>query len=109
MQIRKSAFPPNETHLVQPVDSFVIQNLKDAWNSRWDAMKMSSTTKDELSKSSAKILDPGKDFFLNLAAAFERDVNGMRDESGLSFARKAMVRCGIALHFVVHWHRRPFS
>lgn len=27
--------PPNATHLVQPVDSFIIRKIKDAWRSRW--------------------------------------------------------------------------
>jgi len=42
-------------------------------------------------------------FFLKFAAAVVRDVNGMRDSDGLTYARKAMIRCGMALDLNGQW------
>ncbi len=39
----------------------------------------------------------GKTFFLRLAADVIREVNMVRDKDGVSFARKAMLQCGLGL------------
>ncbi len=39
----------------------------------------------------------GKMFFLRLAADVIREVNMVRDKDGVSFARKAMLQCGLGL------------
>ncbi len=39
----------------------------------------------------------GKTFFLRLAADVIREVNMIRDKDGVSFARKAMLQCGLGL------------
>ena len=46
---------------------------------------------------SGKLQNPGKWFFLQLVADSVRGVNLQRDANGLTFARKAMIRCGLAL------------
>ena len=46
---------------------------------------------------SGKLQNSFKRFFLQLAADSVRDVNLQRDVKGLFFARKAMIRCGLAL------------
>lgn len=46
--------------------------------------------------SSGKIANPGKAYFLGLAARCVREVNLQRDKLGLSFARKAMFLTGFA-------------
>ena len=46
---------------------------------------------------SGKLKNPGKRFFLELAAKLVRKVNEMRDAAGLSYARRAMIRCGLSL------------
>jgi hypothetical protein len=33
-------FPPCSTHLYQPVDTFIISKIKDAWTKRWEAKKI---------------------------------------------------------------------
>ncbi|KAL3687832.1 hypothetical protein R1sor_014141 [Riccia sorocarpa] len=43
-----------------------------------------------------KLLNPGKTFFLKLAASSVRKVNVMRDKQGVLYTRKAMIRCGLA-------------
>ena len=37
--------------------------------------------------------NPGKSFFLRLAARAVRDVNNMQDKSGFSYAQKSMIGC----------------
>ncbi len=41
--------------------------------------------------------DMEKRFFLRLAADVIREVNMVRDKGGVSFARKAMLQCGLGL------------
>jgi hypothetical protein len=54
-------------------------------------------------------MNPGKEFFLRLAADAVRDVNLMRDENGLTYSRKAMIRCGLALDVTGVWHEKQLS
>ena len=70
-------FPPNATDLIQPADSFVIQKLKDAWRLRWDRYKLEVISRGGFSESSGKVPNPGKHYYLRLAAAVVRDVNAM--------------------------------
>ena len=53
--------------------------------------------------SSGKIHNPGKSYFLHLAARCVREVNQQRDEDGICFARKAMVITGLALNTNGQW------
>ena len=46
---------------------------------------------------SGKLQQPGKTFFFKLAADSVRAVNAQRDRNGLTYARKAMIRTGLAL------------
>jgi DDE superfamily endonuclease len=108
-----SFFPPNATHLCQPADSFVISKIKDAWTKRWELHKMKmihdgiwATNIRKDGASSGKILNPGKEFFLRLAADAVRDVNELRDENGLTYSRKAMIRCGLAQDVTGVWHEK---
>lgn len=96
-------FPKNATDLVQPCDSFIIQKIKLAWSTRWEAHKMSLIQSGMWRQSSGKLPNPGKRFFLRLAADAVRDVNAQRDENGLSFAYKAMIRTGMALNVTGRW------
>ena len=82
-------FPPNATHLVQPCDSFVIQKIKRAWSREWETYKMQMIKLNKWKDSSGKIANPGKTYFLKLAARCIRQVNQKRDEDGLTYARKA--------------------
>lgn len=91
-------FPPNATHLVQPCDSFVIQKIKRAWSTEWETYKMQMIKLNKWKDSSGKIANPGKTYFLKLAAKCVRQVNQQRDEDGLTYARKAMIITGMALN-----------
>ncbi|KAF1790076.1 hypothetical protein GQ600_21878 [Phytophthora cactorum] len=97
-------FRPNASDLCQPADSFVIAKIKDVWRSMWNGKKIDLIYNGEwqnkpLGKStgSGKLKNPGKGFFLSLAAKAIRQVNAYRDKNNLNYARKAMIRCGCSL------------
>ncbi|KAE8966541.1 hypothetical protein PR002_g28334 [Phytophthora rubi] len=52
---------------------------------------------------SGKLKNPGKRYFLTLAAKAVRRVNAQRDKNGLNYARKAMIRCGLSLDVDGKW------
>ena len=85
-------FCPNETDLIPPADSLVILKLKDAWRLRWDRYKLEIIWRGGFAQSSRKISNPGKHYYLRLAAAVVCDVNATRDTDALGYARKAMIR-----------------
>jgi len=55
---------------------------------------------------SEKLANPGKTFYLKLAAAVVREVNEERDKDGVSFCRKAMMGCGMALNLNGQWEKQ---
>lgn len=103
-------FPPNATDLCQPADSFVIAKIKDAWKKKWNEKKMKlivdNCWQNKVRKDgswSGKIQNPGKKFFLELAADAVKAVNLQKDKNGMSYARKAMIRCGLSLGIDGTW------
>lgn len=96
--------PENATDLCQPADSFVISKLKQYWRAQWNLKKIELIRDNNWSDRvradgtwSGKLQHPGKSYFLKLAADSVRAVNEQRDENGMTYARKAMIRCGLAL------------
>lgn len=59
--------------------------------------------------SAGKIANPGKTFFLRLAARCVRAVNLQRDADGLSYARKAMIITGLALNTNGIWEKSQLT
>lgn len=104
--------PPNATHLLQPADSFIIQKIKDAWRSRWEDYKY-ECIKDgnwvDGINSSGKLPNPGKGFFLRLAADAVREVNAQRDKNGVQYARKAMIMTGMSLNLNGLWEESQLT
>lgn len=94
-------FPPNTTELVQPCDALVIQKIKTAWRKRWDNYKLSLIQANAWTEG-GKLSNPGKSF-LKMAADVIRDVNNLRDKDGITYARKAMILCGLSLNVNGHW------
>ena len=94
--------PANATDLCQPADSFIISKIKDSWSKHWDRKKSELIRADKWSNDtenqrwSGKLKNPGKRFYLNLAVQAVKDVNEQRDEFGMSYARKAMIKCGLS-------------
>eukprot|EP00474_Spongospora_subterranea_P005517 CRZ05975.1 hypothetical protein [Spongospora subterranea] len=99
--IRK--LPANATHLCQPCDSFVISKIKQEWSNAWESYKIDMIKRQLWAEGSGKLQNPGKRFFLKLAAESVRKVNHMRDRQGLTYARKAMIRCGLSLNINGLW------
>ena len=52
---------------------------------------------------SGKLINLGKRFFLQLAVDSVEDVNSQVCINGISYARKAMIRCGLALDIDGTW------
>nr|KAE8934151.1 hypothetical protein PF009_g15863 [Phytophthora fragariae] len=96
--------PLNATDLCQPADSFVIAKIKDVWRGMWNEKKIELIYNNEWQNKprgngtgSGKLKNPGKSFFLEMAAKAVRRANAYRDRSNLNYARKAMIRCGLSL------------
>lgn len=107
-------FPPQATDLVQPADSFVIQKIKDAWRRLWDKYKFEQIQKGNWKngsngEGSGFLQNPGKEFFLKLAAESVREVNKQLDDNGMNYARKAMIRCGLSLKPDGTWYETQLS
>ncbi|ETM02331.1 hypothetical protein L917_01187, partial [Phytophthora nicotianae] len=80
-------FPPNATDLCQPADSFVISKIKDAWKAKWNEKKLEfirdNRWQNKIRKDdswSGKLQNPGKRFFLQLAADAVKAVNLQNDK-----------------------------
>ena len=64
----------------------------------WKEYKINQIMKNQWSDSSGKILNPDKRFFLWVAKKGTDRVNRQRGENGITYARKAMIMCGLALN-----------
>ena len=102
--------PPCSTHLCQPADTFIISKVKDAWTRRWEAKKIDLIEANNWQNTprtdghwSGKLINPGKRFFLQLAADSVEDVNREVDCDHLSYARKATIRSGMSLAIDGTW------
>jgi DDE superfamily endonuclease len=107
-KIRRSIrfLPRNSTHLTQPCDSFEIQKFNEEWSRRWDADKVAMVQSGKWKNgegSPGKLINPGKRYFLQLAADCIKAVNNMKDKNGLSWSRKVMIRCGLSLGLNGQW------
>lgn len=102
--------PPCSTHLCQLADTFVILKIKDAWTRRWEEKKsalIEANAWQNIPRGggtwSGKLTNPGKQFFLQLAPESVQDVNREVDCDGMTYARKAMIRCGMSLDTNGSW------
>ena len=124
--------PANATDLCQPADSFIISKIKDVWKREWERKKIELIDDKKFSNKeradgqwSGKLKNPGKRYFLELAQRAVAEVNSQRDENGMSYARKAMIKCGLSkeplsgewketqlfehLQVIIHKHREYFE
>lgn len=86
----------NVTHLLQLADYFVLEKIKYDWYERWEEQKVETLRNIAGSGNVPKnglIGNPGKSYFLKLAADSEGDINGIRDGEGMSYVRKSKIRC----------------
>jgi hypothetical protein len=98
------------THFCQPADTFIISKIKDAWTKRWKAKKSELIQQDSWQNKprgdgqcSSKLNNPGKKFFLQLAADSIEDVNRQVDIDNISYAIKSIIRCSLALEADGTW------
>ncbi|KAL0244865.1 hypothetical protein GEMRC1_008947 [Eukaryota sp. GEM-RC1] len=52
---------------------------------------------------SGKLKKPGKKYFLELASRCIQKLNEQHDDDGLTYPRKAMILCGLALNTTGRW------
>lgn len=102
--------PPNATHSIQPAGSFIFQEIKEVCRKLWDECKFGCIKTREWmdsanGKSSGKIRNPGKSFFLHLASEDLRQVNAMRDKNGVQYARKARIKTGMSSNLNGRWEK----
>lgn len=107
-------FPANATHLLEPVDSFVIQKFKDVWRRLWDSHHLKGIKDGRFndwsnSEASGKLVNPRKLFYFKLAAAIVREVNSQVDKDGNNYARKEMMRCGLSFDDDGVWSENMLS
>ncbi|ETO99823.1 hypothetical protein F441_22753 [Phytophthora nicotianae CJ01A1] len=90
--------------------SVVMNWIKDAWKAKWNEKKLEliqdNNWQNKVRKNgswSGKLQNPGKKFFLQLAADSVKAVNLQKDKNGMSYACKAMIRCGLSLGIDGTW------
>ena len=59
---------------------------------------MQMIVEERRTDSSGKLVNPGKSYFLRLTSIIVREVNEKNDSEGMTFAREAVVRTGMALN-----------
>eukprot|EP00171_Calliarthron_tuberculosum_P002297 IDg2297t1 len=93
--------PKNTTDLCQPADSFIIQKIKMVWRRKWDEKRLEMIQNNEWvdwKNGSGKLPNPGKTFYLKLAASVIKEVQNSRDKDGVLYTRKAKIGCGMELN-----------
>ncbi|POM60316.1 LOW QUALITY PROTEIN: hypothetical protein PHPALM_30834 [Phytophthora palmivora] len=99
-------FSPNATDICQSGDAFVESKIKDAWKAKWDEKKIERIKNNCWGKHgswSGKLQNPGKLFFLQFAVEAVKAVNLQKDKNGISYGRKAMIRCDLSLGMEGTW------
>ena len=104
--------PPNTTDLLQPADSFVIQNIKQEWTKSWEHYCKQMVEKNgwtDARTTSGRIPNPGKRYYMQCAADVVRKLSMKRDKDGILITRKAMIMCGLALNTNGVWEVRQLK
>ena len=103
-------FLPCSTHLCQLAETFIISKIKDARTKCWEAKKIALIAEGAWQNKAradgqwlGKFTNPGKRFFLLLAADSVEDVNRELDFDNMSYTRKAMICLGMALALHGTW------
>ncbi len=60
-------------------------------------------------KDLARYKIPENRFFLRMGAKADRWVNEQCDQTGLTYARKAMIRCRLSLDITGEWHEKQLN
>eukprot|EP00644_Phytophthora_capsici_P010721 jgi/Phyca11/104505/e_gw1.9.853.1 len=81
-----------------PADRFPIQRIKEHWRRLAERRNLEAIRNGDWktgAASSGKLANPGKNFFLELAAECIRLVNLEKDKNGDNWAKKSMIQCGL--------------
>ena len=102
--------PPCSIHLYQLTDTFIVSKIKDVWTKHWKEKKTELIASNAWLNTargdgqwSKKFTNPGKWFFLQLAADSIEDVNREVDCDNISYAQKAIIRSNMALDLDGTW------
>jgi len=60
-------------------------------------------------KDLARCKIPENRFFYRMAVEAVRRVNKQRDQTGLTYACKAMICCGLSLNIIGEWHEKQLN
>jgi hypothetical protein len=94
-------FPGNSTDKLQPCDSFVIQKFKMFWRKYWSQWRVQAIIdakfKEKGKNWSGKLEHPPRSWYLTTAKKCCDDLNNQKDATGMSWAQKAMVLCGLGV------------
>ncbi|DBA02287.1 TPA: hypothetical protein N0F65_006162 [Lagenidium giganteum] len=90
-------------------ESYPIRQVTDDAR-KWNAKKFELIKDDAWQMTvrkdgtcSDKLKNPGKRYFLQLAAECDQELNTKPDKHGFTFARKVMIRCGMSLDVAGKW------
>jgi len=60
-------------------------------------------------KDLARCKIPENRFFLRMAAKAVHRINEQHNQTGLTYARKAMIHCGLTLDIIREWHEKQLN
>ncbi|OWZ06122.1 hypothetical protein PHMEG_00021670 [Phytophthora megakarya] len=92
--------PASATDKVQPADLFPIRRIKEHWRRLAERRNMDAIQNGDWktgTSSSGKLANPGKNFFLELAAECIRLVHLEKDKNGDNWTKKSMIQCGLVV------------
>lgn len=109
LKTRRRMFPANTTDRLQPCDRFVIKVFKQYWRELWGQERMRLINEQQYettrgSNASEKLKRPSRRWMLETAAKCVKLVNeSICEKTGMTFAHKAMVQCGVGVGFDGKW------
>lgn len=106
--------PANSTEKTQAADYFVIQKIKESWRRNWDKHRLEAVNRGLFNDlvtgdDSGRMENPGKSFYLRLAAQVIRDVNNQTESNGLNYTRKAIIRTVLSLNLTGKWEQSQLN
>lgn len=101
--------PANTTHICQPLDQFIICEIKRIWRTAWDQKRMEMTLGSNYAAVSGNLNHPHRHWYMQLAKDCIEEVNLMVDDSGMPLVRKAMIKCGLSCDIDGVWRTEMLS
>lgn len=86
-------FPPNCTHLIQPLDQILLRKIKAEFRKRWEKFRADAVIAG-IFTSTGRIPNPGKHFYLEMVRDVVDEINS-RIDAGMSESRRALIMCGM--------------